>query len=116
YRSRRLFRMSCNPKVTGSGKPYGSGGSSSGGGGNSGGGSNGGSGGNDPYNGNNGSENPLRPTERHGNLQFNKEQAAEIRSELQAKGYSDVQIAAIMGHWKNESSFNTTALGDGGDS
>src|SRR5690606_3740367 len=56
------------------------------------------------------------PTATAGKVRFNQEQGDAIRRELQKKGYNDVQIAAAMGHWHNESSFNTTALGDNGTS
>lgn len=38
-----------------------------------------------------------------------------IADRLKAEGYSDTQIAAVMGHLQEESGFDPTAIGDGGD-
>lgn len=111
--------MSCNPKMTGSGKVIGESGASdpnarsgAGVGGNqSGSGSSGSAG-----NGSSSAGEKLPQDTTVNNIKFNKDRTDEIRNELKELGYSDVQIAAVLGHWKNESNFNTGAKGDGGTS
>ena len=111
--------MSCEAKVTGSGKPIGGSGSTSEGsqeGGNKSGGSSGNGADGGGGNGQGGGAEKLAQDTTKNNIKFNKERVDEISSELRKKGYSDVQIAAVLGHWKNESSFRLDALGDGGTS
>lgn len=104
--------MSCEIKVTGTGKPIGGAGSSSSSN-SEGGNSEGGSSGNGAEDG--GADKLAQDTTKN-NIKFNKERVDEISSELKKRGYSDVQIAAVLGHWKNESSFRLDAVGDGGTS
>ncbi|AUZ95440.1 tail length tape measure protein [Agrobacterium phage Atu_ph07] len=104
--------MSCDPKMTGAGK---SSGNSSGSGG-SGGSESNGSGGNNGS-GEGGSNEKLANDTTEANIKFNKQRVDEITAEMRKKGYNDIQIAAALGHWKNESGFRLDALnrGDGRD-
>lgn len=104
--------MSCDPKMTGSGK---SSGNSSGSGGSGGSESNGNGGNNGSGEG--GSNEKLANDTTEANIKFNKQRVDEITAELRKKGYNDIQIAAVLGHWKNESGFRLDALnrGDGSD-
>ena len=116
--------MTCNPKMTGSGKDAGGSSSSSSSSGNNnernGTGTNSGS-----SNGSNGSKSSgesgpsenLKADTTKNNIKFNKARVDEITAELKKRGYSDVQIAAALGHWQNESGFrlDARARGDGRD-
>lgn len=138
--------MTCNPRVTGTGKPLSGSDSSSvsspderpsegantggaqnqggGGGQNSNTGASGGQGGQDGAGTGQGTgsgdrtltgDRITQDTKRSG-VKFNKSRVNEVTSELKARGYSDVQIAAVLGHWQNESGFNTSIKGDSGTS
>lgn len=119
-------QSSCNPKVTGTGKPIGNS-SSSGSTGSNGGNQNGQGGSNGNKSGTNadgskkqgsdaGSNNKLENTGQTKNLKYNQEQADKVYDGLRDRGYTHEQASAVMGHWYNESKFNTNINGDNGTS
>lgn len=120
-------QSTCNPKVTGTGKPIGGSSSSS---------SKSGTGNqNQAQNGNkaansdgkggsktatdgkdNNSSNQLKNDGQTNNIKYNKERADQIYDGLRDRGYTHEQSVAAMGHFYNESKFNTNITGDSGTS
>jgi hypothetical protein len=118
-------QSSCNPKVTGTGKPIG-GGSTNSKSGQSGSNQNG-QGGKNGQSGTNadgskkqgadaGNNNKLENTGQTKNLKYNQEQADKVYDGLRDRGYTHEQAVGVMGHWYNESKFNTNITGDNGTS
>lgn len=117
---------SCNPKVTGTGKPIGNSSSSN----SSGSGSNNnnssnknnsdGKGGDKTNSTNKGDNtdgsNKLKNDAQTNDLKYNKERADQIYDGLRDRGYTHEQAVAAMGHFYNESKFNTNITGDSGTS
>jgi hypothetical protein len=116
----------CNPKVTGTGKPIGSSSSNSSSSGNN---SNNSNNSNNKNNSDgkggdktasdgkdNNSGNQLKNDGQTNNIKYNKERADQIYDGLRDRGYTHEQSVAAMGHFYNESKFNTNITGDSGTS